>query len=130
MRMKVALGILVALFLASGVLHLVNPGAFMWLMPPWLPFPIELIYLSGVFELVSAVGIIFRQRWTGLLAVLTLLAVWPANIWYAFDVIQTGNVGLIAAAWLRLPLQLPLIYFAWKFSGYDLPWAKPKAPTS
>ncbi len=118
--MKIALGILTAVFLASGVLHLFNPDAFMWLMPPWLPWPVFLIYLSGVFELVSAVGLIFRQKWAGLLSALVLLGVWPANIWFAFDVIQTGDAALIAAAWIRLPLQIPLIYFAWKFSGMRL----------
>ena len=122
--MKIALGILVALFLASGVLHFVNPDAFMWLMPPWLPWPTELIYLSGVFELVAAVGLIFRQKWAGALADLTLLAVWPANIWFAFSVIPSGDAAMIAAAWLRLPLQLPLIYYAWKFSGWRLPRLK------
>jgi uncharacterized membrane protein len=118
--MKIVLGILVALFLASGVLHLVNPNAFMWLMPPWMPWPVELIYVSGVFELVAAIGIIFRQRWAGLLAGLTLLAVWPANIWYALEVTGSGNTALIVAAWLRLPLQLPLIYVALKFAGIRL----------
>ena len=122
--MKIALGILVTLFLASGVLHLVNPDAFMWLMPPWLPWPTELIYLSGVFELVAAVGLIFRQKWAGALAALTLLAVWPANIWFALSVIPSGDAAMIAAAWLRLPLQLPLIYYAWKFSGLRLPSMK------
>ena len=120
MRMKIVLGILVALFLASGVLHLVNPNAFTWLMAPWMPWPIELIYLSGVFELVAAIGIIFRQRWAGLLAALTLLAVWPANIWYALEVTGSGNTALTVAAWLRLPLQLPLIYVALKFAGIRL----------
>ncbi len=55
--MKIALGILTVLFLSSGVLHLVNPDAFMWLMPPWLPWATFLIYLSGVLELISAVGL-------------------------------------------------------------------------
>lgn len=118
--MKITLGILTAVFLVSGVLHLVNPQAFMWLMPPWLPWPMFLIYLSGVLELVSAVGLIFRQKWAGLLSALVLIGVWPANIWFALDVIQTGDAALIAAAWLRLPLQIPLIYFAWKFSGMRL----------
>jgi len=118
--MKIALGILTVLFLASGVLHLVNPDAFMWLMPPWLPWATFLIYLSGVLELISAVGLIFKQKWAALLAVIVLLGVWPANIWFAFDVISTGDAALIAAAWIRLPLQLPLIYFAWKYSGFSL----------
>ena len=118
--MKAALVIIAFAFTASGVLHLVNPEAFLWLLPSGLPGAIFLIHLSGVIELVSAGGLMFRKRWAGLLAALTLLAVWPANIWFAFSVLQSADPGLIWAAWLRLPLQVPLIYFAWKYSSYRI----------
>ena len=105
--------IVVILFTLSGVLHLVNPGGFLWLMPPWLPEPILLIYLSGVAELLAAAGLLLKQRWAPTFTVLVLLAVWPANWWFAFDVL-TSNPDLALAAWLRLPLQLPLLWFASK----------------
>ena len=105
--------IVVILFTLSGVLHLVNPGAFLWLMPPWLPEPILLIYLSGVAELLAAGGLLLKHRWAPIFTVLVLLAVWPANWWFALDVL-TSNPDLALAAWLRLPLQLPLLWFAYK----------------
>jgi uncharacterized membrane protein len=105
--------IVAALFLASGVLHLVNPAAFVWLMPPWLPFQTQLIVISGVMELAAAIGLILKQRWAPLLTVLTLLAVWPANWWFAIDSL-TSNPEIALIAWLRLPLQLPLLWWAWK----------------
>jgi uncharacterized membrane protein len=105
--------VVAALFLASGVLHLVNPSAFLWLMPPWLPLKTELIVISGVMELASAFGLIFKLRWAPLLTVLTLLAVWPANWWFAIDSLTT-NPEIALVAWLRLPLQLPLLYWAWR----------------
>ncbi len=105
--------VVAALFLASGVLHLVNPSAFLWLMPPWLPLKTELIVISGVMELASAIGLIFKLRWAPLLTVLTLLAVWPANWWFAIDSLTT-NPEIALIAWLRLPLQLPLLYWAYK----------------
>ena len=105
--------IVVILFTLSGVLHLVNPGAFLWIMPPWLPEPILLIYLSGIAELLAAAGLLLKQRWAPIFTVLVLLAVWPANWWFAFDVL-TSNPDLALAAWLRLPLQLPLLWFAYK----------------
>ena len=114
--MKISNRILTALFLASGILHLANPSAFEWLMPPWLPQHTFLIYVSGVFELACAVGLLFKQRWAGWLSAAVLLAVWPANIWYAFSVLGSANIWLVVAAWVRLPLQLPLIYFAVKFA--------------
>jgi uncharacterized membrane protein len=113
---KVTIWILAVLFLTSGVLHLVNPGAFLWLMPPWLPEHNLLILVSGVSEIVSAIGLIAKQKWAGYLSALVLLAVWPANIWYAFDVSSQGLNWQTAIAWLRLPLQIPLIYAAIRFS--------------
>jgi uncharacterized membrane protein len=119
--MKLTIRIIIAIFTLSGLLHLFNPQAFLWLMPPWLPEPIFLIYLSGVFELVCAAGLLAKQRWAGWLSALTLLAIWPANIWFAFDVFNTGNWMLIAAAWLRLPLQIPLIYYSVKYARGSKP---------
>jgi len=94
----------------------VNPAAFLWLMPPWLPEHNFLILLSGVFELVCAIGLLAKVKWSGYLSALVLLAIWPANIWYAFDVLNQENTGLMVAAWLRLPLQIPFIYAAIKFA--------------
>lgn len=105
--------IVVILFSLSGILHLVNPAGFLWLMPPWLPEPILLIYLSGVAELVAAAGLLLKQRWAPIFTVLVLLGVWPANWWFAIDSLTT-NPDLALAAWLRLPLQLPLLWFAYK----------------
>lgn len=114
--MKITIRILIIVFTLSGLLHLANPSAFMWLMPPWLPEPIFLIYVSGVFELVCVIGLILKKQWAGWLSALVLLAIWPANIWYAISVLGSGNIVLIVAAWLRLPLQIPLIYYSVKFA--------------
>lgn len=105
--------IVLILFSLSGILHLVNPAGFLWLMPPWLPEPILLIYLSGVAELVAAAGLLLKQRWAPIFTVLVLLGVWPANWWFAIDALST-NPDIALAAWLRLPLQIPLIWFALK----------------
>ena len=118
LRLPIGTWIVAGLFTASGVLHLVNPEAFLWLMPPWLPAHIFLIYLSGVAELVSAIGLLMRQRWAPLFTVAVLLGVWPANWWYAFDVLSS-NPEMALIAWLRLPLQLPLLWWAWKSPTRD-----------
>jgi uncharacterized membrane protein len=108
--------LLIVLFSASGLLHLIKPDAFLWLMPPWLPEHNFLILLSGAFEIICAVGLITKQRWSGYLSALVLLAIWPANIWYAFDVLGKGFSWLVVIAWIRLPLQIPLMLIAIKFS--------------
>ena len=116
LKRKVGSWIVIVMFSLSGVLHLLSPAGFLWLMPPELGATVNLtlVYLSGVLELVCAVGLLLRWRWAPLLTVVILLAVWPANIWYAFDQIGRGNLLLTIAAWVRLPLQIVLIWWAWK----------------
>ena len=105
--------VLVTLFNVSGIMHLINPESFLWLMPPLLPYPIELILLSGFAELAAALLIVLRSVVAPYLAVAVLLAVWPANWWFAIDALS-NNPELALFAWLRLPLQLPLIWWAWR----------------
>ena len=115
-RRSIGSWVVIALFSVSGVLHLVTPGGFLWLMPPELgeQFNLMLVYVSGVVELACALGLLLRWPWAPMLTVLTLLAVWPANIWYAFDQLGSDNIALTITAWIRLPLQILLIWWAWK----------------
>ena len=90
---------LAALFLGSGTLHLVRPSAFGSLIPDGMPAADLVIAVSGVAELVCAIG---------------LLTVFPGNVAYAIRVSSepASASWLVAAAWLRLPLQIPLIWAA------------------
>jgi uncharacterized membrane protein len=90
-RTRFLVTLLTVLFLASGILHLIKPDAFLWLMPPWLPEHNFLMLISGVFELVCAIGLIAKLKWAGYLSALVLLAIWPANIWYAVHLSSDGQ---------------------------------------
>lgn len=114
MRRGIGSWIVIGAFSVSGIGHLVSPQSFLWLMPPWLPFPLELIYLSGVAELVAALGLVLRNSLAPVFTVAVLLAIWPANWWFAFDALNSESATTALIAWLRLPLQLPLIWWAWK----------------
>jgi uncharacterized membrane protein len=108
--------LLAALFLFAGTLHLVDPGLFLPIMPPWIPYPMFCIELSGVFELLGGVGLLVPQRQvqhlTGIGLVLLLLAVFPANIYMAYAHIQIHGVPSQPwMAWARIPLQ-PLLIVA------------------
>ena len=101
-------------FLVSGVLHFATPDRFLPMMPPWLPWHLGLVYVSGVFELLGAAGLMIprTRRLAGLGLVALLLAVFPANIHVA---VTGGSVeGLPEAAWYywaRLPFQI--VFIAW-----------------
>ena len=113
LKLPVGSWVVIAAFTASGILHLINPSAFLFLLPEWTPEPILLIYLSGIAELASAVGLVLRKDWGRYLTVATLLGVWPANWWFAIDALSVDPM-LAVVAWLRLPLQIPLIVWAWR----------------
>lgn len=104
-----------ASFVASGTMHLLRPQVFLPLIPPRLPRPRAVVYVSGAAELVCAAGLIARRRWAGNAATALLLAVWPGNLQMALDAGSGRNPGLTDSrllTWGRLPLQLPLIWAA------------------
>lgn len=105
------------LFVLAGVLHFVKTGIYVKIMPPMLPEPRMMVYLSGVAEILGGVGILVpatRQAaaW-GLIAL--LVCVWPANLYMAMrPELFPGIPGW--ALWLRLPLQIPMILWAWQYA--------------
>jgi uncharacterized membrane protein len=109
--------VLAAAFAGSGTVHLVRPQAFAALMPRAIPrkHHHNLIYLSGVAELICAVGLVRRTRWAAAASIATLGAVFPANVQMALDAGSGRNSGpadIRALAWGRLPLQLPMVWAA------------------
>ena len=106
---------LAAAFLTSGIVHLVKPSVFEPLIPPSLPAPTGLVYVSGVAELVCAAGLLRRARWAGPASVAVLLAVWPGNLQMAIDTTATAgpdDTGKVVAVWARMPLQIPMMWAA------------------
>lgn len=103
--------ILTAAFVASGVVHLVRPKTFEPMMPHWLPRHREVIYASGVAELVCAAGMAHprTRRAAGYASAALLLGVFPAHVQMAQDAVKTDNTGLKALAFARMPLQVPMI---------------------
>lgn len=107
---------LAALFAASGVIHLVKPEVYEPIMPRFVPKHREVVYASGVAELACAAGLLHgrTRSLAGWASVGLLLAVYPANLKMAADASRTERTGLKAAAFGRLPLQLPMIRAAYR----------------
>ncbi len=126
-RRWVRLG-LAGLFAASGTLHLVRPDLYLPLMPDALPAHDVLILASGVAELLSAAGLALNTRWAAPASAALLLAIFPGNVHFALATSSDpgSSSWLLAAAWLRLPLQVPLIWAAFqdrpRASGMAPPW--------
>ena len=82
------------------------------IVPHFLPRPTELVYASGVAELVCAVGLWRLDRWAGIAAAVLLVVIWPANLQSAMTAQQGHDLTAQVVNWIRLPLQIPLVWFA------------------
>lgn len=103
-----------AIFTGSGVLHLIRPDLFLTLVPRGLPAPDTIVAVSGLAELVCAAGLLTGRSWAGPASAALLMAVFPGNVQFALDraADPAADARLVAGAWLRLPLQIPLIWAA------------------
>ena len=95
-------------FVYVGVLHFVDPAPFVSIVPPYLPYHLALVYLSGLFEILGGLGLLLpktrRLAAWGLLAL--LIAVYPANIHMLVnDVYLEGMPRERWLLWLRMPFQ-------------------------
>jgi uncharacterized membrane protein len=113
---RVILGLI---FIVAGALHFIIPDAYLRIMPPALPAHLLLIDISGAAEILGGIGMLVpstrRVAAWGLGA--WLIAVWPANIYTAVAHLPLpGLAGQSWLQWLRIPLQLPLIYWAWVYT--------------
>ena len=102
--------VLAAVFATSGTIHLVKPEVYQPLMPRWVPAHREVILGSGVAELACAAGLLHpRTRRTAGWASAALLAiVYVGNVKMAEDARRSDKPAFKAAAYARLPLQLPM----------------------
>ncbi len=111
---KLARLLLGGTFLTTGTLHFVRPDVFEAIVPDYLPVHRELVYASGVAELLGGAGVLSRRarRPAGWWLILTLLAVFPANVDMAVHAERFRQIPA-ALLWARLPLQGALVAWVW-----------------
>jgi uncharacterized membrane protein len=80
---KLGLFISCGWFLIGGIGHFVATDFFVSIVPPYIPSAKAVVYVSGVFELLGAVGVLVpaTRRAAGIGLILLTLAVTPANVW-------------------------------------------------
>lgn len=116
--LKLILHYLMAIFyVGSGIMHFVRPGFYLRMMPPYLPWHLALVNLSGGIEI--ALGIlVLIPRTTRLVAwgiILLLIAVFPANLYMAMNPARFPEFKPLALS-IRLPLQAVLIAWAYWYT--------------
>ena len=108
-------------YIYVGIKHFIDPYWFLYIIPPYLvKIGIELVYISGFFEILFGF-LLLIPRYRKLAAygiILLLIAVYPANIYLAFneEPQKLIEISSFAASWIRLPIQFILIGLAYYHS--------------
>jgi uncharacterized membrane protein len=101
------------LFLTTGTLHFTQPALYLSIVPPQLGHAALLVALSGAAEIAGGAGLLLpatrNAAAIGLIAL--LVAVWPANWYMALAAERFAAVAPAWGLWLRVPVQLPLIWW-------------------
>lgn len=119
-RLAVIMGAAVT---AAGVTHFVAPEFFDEIVPPWLPpSPRFWTYASGVAELIVGPALIWRRtrRRAALAAVVLFIAVYPANLYMAWDW-RDRDLSERIVSWVRLPFQFLFIALALRIHRHTAP---------
>lgn len=112
--------IIAAFYIWAGYAHLRLPDVLMMLMPDFVPFPREVIFVTGWLEFVMAAALVTKpfRRWAGIAMAVYAICVWPANIkhfWYHIDIPYISSSLLYHA--IRLPLQPVIAWWALYCAG-------------
>ncbi len=107
--------LLAIFFVIAGINHFLSPAPYLSMMPPWLPYPEAMNYLSGAAEVAGGIGVLIpglrRAAGWGLIAL--LVAVFPANLHAAlhgWDYMKDLPRWVL---WVRLPFQL--LFITWVY---------------
>ena len=100
------------LYIGAGILHFRATEFYLKIVPPYIPWHLAMVYVSGVAEIAGGVGLLIpllrRAAAWGLIAL--LVAVFPANVY------MVTSHPASAILWARLPLQAVLIWWVYWFT--------------
>lgn len=126
---RIAVRWLLAVFYAvAGVIHLIRPEPFLTIMPAWVPAPEAVVLLTGVAEIMGAIGLVQPfskplRRAAGWGLALYALCVWPANINHFIIDMARDDGGLGLAYHVPRMFAQPLIIWLAVWASRDPPSA-------
>jgi uncharacterized membrane protein len=115
---------LAAIYLLVGIVHLSAPSTFMAIMPDWVPYPAEVVAVTGICEIIGSIALLTRRLRSaaGMMLALYAVCVFPANIKHAVEGIPLGGTKL--GWWYhgpRLAFQPVFVWWA-LFAGNVINW--------
>jgi uncharacterized membrane protein len=101
-------------FMLGGIAHFTNTDFFVAIMPPWIGYHEEIVYISGVFEILGALGLLRHatREWAGNGLLLLVICVTPANVhmWLNPELFPDVSEVLLS---VRLVVQVGLLALIW-----------------
>lgn len=114
-KQKISIALVSSFFLIGGIGHFTHADFFINIVPPYLPYPEALVYISGVFEILGAIGLWLpkTRQWAGYGLIALAVCVFPANIHMAMNPELFPEHPAFALQFVRPPLQLVIIWLCW-----------------
>lgn len=113
-------------FIFTGLGHFIRTQEMAAMLPLSVPYRTELVYLTGILELLGAIGVWIPRltRLTGFLLIVMLVGILPANIYSAINRVDFGghHAGPVYLL-VRIPFQLFVI--GWTYFATRQNWFKP-----
>ena len=105
------LAIVFAWFFVGGIAHFTSTDFFVSIVPPWVPFPLWAVYVSGVIEVILAVLVLwsFTRQLAGWGLIALTIAVTPANVHMYMNPEQFPDASETAYL-VRLIVQVVLLF--------------------
>ena len=105
-------------YINVGIMHFTDSDWFLHIIPPFLSLiGLELVYISGVFEILFGIMLLIpnTRKLASYGLILLLIAVYPANLYLAFYEEPQKLIGIsaFAASWVRLPIQFIFLGLAY-----------------
>lgn len=108
-----------AMLVFTAIGHLVFAKGMVMMIPAFIPFKKQLVLLTGIFELLAAIGLLFTpyRLFTSIALVCFFILVLPANTYAATHKVNYQKANYEGSGtgylWSRIPMQV--LFIAWVF---------------
>ncbi|MCB1141733.1 MAG: DoxX-like family protein [Leptospiraceae bacterium] len=115
-KLKFSLILLSIFYILAGAMHFIIPDFYVLMLPAIIPFPKEVIYLTGLVEITLGFSVLNYKimRPAAWSIIIFLIAVFPANFHVYWNDVDLGVPRWVLL--IRLPLQIVLIFWAYMFA--------------
>ena len=109
---------LAMMLIVTGIAHFTRMDLMVEMMPEFIPLKKEIVYLTGILELLAVAGLLINNlsKITSILLIVFFVAVLPANILGSIKQVNLGGMeNGVMYLFFRIPLQFLFIFWAYYF---------------